>query len=97
LLTGLKQFEPIQYILGETEFFGLKLKVNPAVLIPRPETEELLRWISETTIQPDSSVIDIGTGSGCLALGLKKLFPRHGFQLWIIRKKPLKLPGKMRH
>jgi release factor glutamine methyltransferase len=75
IVNRLKQFEPIQYILGETEFFGLKLKVNPAVLIPRPETEELLRWISETNVQPDSSVIDIGTGSGCMALGLKKLFP----------------------
>jgi release factor glutamine methyltransferase len=71
----LKQFEPIQYIFGETEFFELKLKVNPAVLIPRPETEELLHWISETTVQPGSSVIDLGTGSGCIALGLKKLFP----------------------
>ncbi|MBW6536233.1 MAG: peptide chain release factor N(5)-glutamine methyltransferase [Mariniphaga sp.] len=77
IVTRLKQFEPIQYILGETEFFGLKLKVNPAVLIPRPETEELLHWISETRlqVQAGSTVIDIGTGSGCIALGLKKLFP----------------------
>lgn len=75
IVNRLKQFEPIQYILGETEFFGLKLKVNPAVLIPRPETEELLHWISETTLHPGSSVVDIGTGSGCIALGMKKLFP----------------------
>jgi release factor glutamine methyltransferase len=74
IVNRLTDFEPIQYILGETEFFGLKLKVNPAVLIPRPETEELLHWISETNMQPDSFVIDIGTGSGCIALGLKKLF-----------------------
>ncbi|WP_372950161.1 peptide chain release factor N(5)-glutamine methyltransferase [Mariniphaga sp.] len=75
IVKRLKEHEPIQYILGETEFFGLKLKVNPAVLIPRPETEELLNWISETSLQPGSFVIDIGTGSGCIALGLKKLIP----------------------
>ncbi len=75
IVKRLKEHEPIQYILGETEFFGLKLKVNPTVLIPRPETEELLNWISETSLQPGSFVIDIGTGSGCIALGLKKLIP----------------------
>ena len=68
----LKQFEPIQYILGETEFFGLKLKVNPDVLIPRPETEELVQWICETSWPPKSVILDVGTGSGCIALALKK-------------------------
>jgi release factor glutamine methyltransferase len=75
IVNRLKEYEPIQYILGETEFFGLKLKVNPAVLIPRPETEELVQWISETALKPGSAAIDMGTGSGCIALGLKKLFP----------------------
>lgn len=70
----LKNFEPIQYILGETEFFGLKLLVNPAVLIPRPETEELIYWILENEWPPRPAVIDIGTGSGCIALALKKSF-----------------------
>lgn len=72
----LKKFEPVQYIFGETEFYGLKLKVTPAVLIPRPETEELVNWIADTVFGDDLAVIDIGTGSGCLALSLKKQFPQ---------------------
>jgi len=70
----LKNFEPVQYILGETEFFGLKLKVKPGVLIPRPETEELAHWITETALPEKPAVLDIGTGSGCIALALKKQF-----------------------
>lgn len=61
---------PIQYILGETLFYGLPFKVSPAVLIPRPETEELVDWIIEKT-QP-ITLLDIGTGSGCIAIALKK-------------------------
>lgn len=72
----LKKFEPVQYIFGETEFYGLKLKVTPAVLIPRPETEELVNWIAETVSGDDLPIIDIGTGTGCLALSLKKQFPQ---------------------
>jgi release factor glutamine methyltransferase len=72
----LKNYEPVQYILGETEFFGLKLKVTPAVLIPRPETEELAHWIAETALPEKPAVIDMGTGSGCLALAIKKQFPQ---------------------
>lgn len=75
IVQRLKRFEPIQYILGETEFFGLKLKVNPGVLIPRPETEELVKWISETSRTDNQTILDVGTGSGCIALALKKLFP----------------------
>lgn len=67
----LKNFEPIQYILGETEFYGLKLKVSPSVLIPRPETEELVEWIIKSILKPNSRILDIGTGSGCIALALK--------------------------
>ncbi len=67
----LKRFEPIQYILGETGFMDLKLKVNPSVLIPRPETEELIRWVIETKLVDKPRILDIGTGSGCIALALK--------------------------
>ena len=73
IVKRLKQFEPIQYILGETDFCGLKLKVTSTVLIPRPETEELVQWISKD-ITEIPSILDIGTGSGCIALSLKNHF-----------------------
>lgn len=65
----LKNAEPIQYIIGETEFFGINFKVNQHVLIPRPETEGLVRWVLEE--QMPKSVIDLCTGSGCIAISLK--------------------------
>lgn len=67
----LKNHEPIQYILGETEFYGLKLKVAPAVLIPRPETEELVKLVLDKNKNQRPGILDIGTGSGCIALALK--------------------------
>jgi release factor glutamine methyltransferase len=76
IIERLKAYEPIQYILGETEFCGLTLKVNPSVLIPRPETEELVHWITETELPEETILLDIGTGSGCIALALKKLIPQ---------------------
>lgn len=71
IIARLKTMEPIQYILGETEFYGLKLNVNPAVLIPRPETEELVEWIIKRNFLSTAKILDIGTGSGCIALSLK--------------------------
>lgn len=78
------EHEPLQYVLGSAYFFGMDLHVNNSVLIPRPETEELVRWILET-IKPNNhsvsdnhsvhSIIDIGTGSGAIALALKKTQP----------------------
>ncbi len=61
---------PIQYILGIADFCGLKFKVSPAVLIPRPETEELVEWIVNATSSDKLQIIDIGTGSGCIAISL---------------------------
>lgn len=67
----LKDHEPVQYIIGEKEFFGLKFKVNPHVLIPRPETEELVEWIiQDHKNKIGLKVLDIGTGSGCIATSL---------------------------
>jgi release factor glutamine methyltransferase len=75
ILIRLKTGEPVQYILGHTEFFGLPFKVNPSVLIPRPETEELVEWIISSAEGSDLTtvrILDIGTGSGCIAISLKK-------------------------
>ena len=69
------QREPLQYVLGSAYFFGMDLHVNNSVLIPRPETEELVRWILDEIKPNDYSVIDIGTGSGAIALALKKAQP----------------------
>ncbi len=66
--------EPLQYILGETEFWGLKIKVTPDVLIPRPETELLVEKAIEV-LNPQCSVLEIGTGSGCIAIALAKNIP----------------------
>ena len=69
--------EPIQYITGSTEFYGLELQVNRATLIPRPETEELVAWILAETPKDklSSRILDIGTGSGCIAIALAKHLP----------------------
>lgn len=71
IVSRLKNFEPVQYILGETDFYGLKLLVNPSVLIPRPETEELVDWIVKSNLPENCAILDIGTGSGCIAIALK--------------------------
>lgn len=75
-LESLKQHTPIQYILGETEFYGLPFKVNANTLIPRPETEELVQLVVDAYPKQNSkakvSILDIGTGSGCIAISLAK-------------------------
>ena len=70
----LKEHEPIQYILGETEFCGMRLWIDNRVLIPRPETAELIDWIVETVHHPAPAILDIGTGSGCIAIALANKF-----------------------
>ncbi len=89
----LKHFEPIQYITGETEFYGLVFKVNKHVLIPRPETEELVDWILkdiETQNLRVRTVLDIGTGSGCIAISLAKNLPNTHVSALDISEKALK-------
>ncbi len=86
-LAGLRMQRPIQYILGKTEFMGLNFEVNENVLIPRPETEELVQWILEEhasskdeklgakAADSDFLILDIGTGSGCIAISIAKNIP----------------------
>lgn len=73
-LEALKQQKPIQYIIGETEFYGLLFKVNAHTLIPRPETEELVEWVIKEfkTQNSEVRILDIGTGTGCIAISLAK-------------------------
>lgn len=75
-INQLKKGVPIQYVLGEADFYQLKFKVNEHVLIPRPETEELVYLIlQDAKINQPKSIIDIGTGSGCIPITLKKHLP----------------------
>lgn len=79
LLKELKKEIPIQYLLGKTHFYGLDFEVNENVLIPRPETEELVEWIINENSKVDRTekikILDIGTGSGCIAISLAKNIP----------------------
>tara|TARA_A100000171_G_scaffold30248_1_gene28486 strand:+ start:777 stop:1637 length:861 start_codon:yes stop_codon:yes gene_type:complete len=71
----LNQHKPIQHIIGSVEFYGCELKVDERALIPRPETEELVDWIvTENTVKAPS-IVDIGTGTGCIPIALKKAIP----------------------
>lgn len=81
ILGELTTGRPVQYILGTAEFYGLRFLVNPATLIPRPETEELVEWVlmerQKLIVENQKSVriLDIGTGSGCIAISIKKNMP----------------------
>lgn len=75
IINQLESYRPIQYILGSTEFYGLNFIVNKSVLIPRPETEELVEWIINDYKGLTPEIIDIGTGSGCIPVSLAKNLP----------------------
>ena len=75
IIARLEKFEPIQYILGEAYFMGIPFKVTPAVLIPRPETAELVHRIVREQLEQRVSILDIGTGSGCIAISLASQLP----------------------
>ena len=79
----LQKHEPIQYILGYSDFCGLRFKVTPATLIPRPETSELVEWIAGEAIG-NESILDIGTGSGCIAISLANKLPQSKVSAWDI-------------
>ncbi|KJJ39549.1 peptide chain release factor N(5)-glutamine methyltransferase [Aequorivita vladivostokensis] len=88
----LQNHEPIQYIIGETEFYGLPFKVNKHTLIPRPETEELVEWIlSGFPPSGAKGILDIGTGSGCIAISLAKNLPNAKISALDISEEALKI------
>ncbi len=104
----LEQEIPIQYIIGKTEFFGLPFHVNKEVLIPRPETEELVEQVlkkvsliktcnsskNETIKEKQLKVLDIGTGSGCIAISLKKQLPSSEISALDVSNKALRVAKK---
>ena len=85
----LERHEPVQYVLGKAEFMGNWYDVEPGVLVPRPETQELVRWIvlKDTT----ANILDIGTGSGCIAITLADMYPEAEVTAWDISEKALKV------
>jgi release factor glutamine methyltransferase len=90
--------EPVQYILGFADFYGLKLKVNEHVLIPRQETEELVHWVLQLAIElskdSEIKILDIGTGSGCIPIALKKEFPKLKIDALDVSQKALKIANE---
>ena len=72
IVDELKQYKPIQYIFKETEFYNCRINVSEDVLIPRPETEELVDWIIQDQNNNEIEILDIGTGSGCISIALAK-------------------------
>lgn len=91
IIARLKNREPIQYIFGEADFWGLTFRVNRAVLIPRPETEELVQWIIEDCSGEPLKALDIGTGSGCIAVTLAKKMPSARIHAWDISEEALEV------
>ena len=80
----LKKHEPIQYIQGYSDFCGLRFKVTSATLIPRPETSELVEWIASEYSGKIVNILDIGTGSGCIAISLAHKLPESNVTAWDI-------------
>ena len=95
MIRRLQKNEPIQYILGIESFFGLTFEVNPNVLIPRPETQELVSWIIED-YQSDESIriLDIGTGSGCIPISLAKQLSKVEVESWDISEGALEVASR---
>ena len=103
IMQRLEKGEPVQYIIGVADFFGRQFHVEPGVLIPRPETEELCRWIlasdkhgltrtvREIPHQSDANILDIGTGSGCIAITLALELPDAQVTAWDISDEALRI------
>ena len=93
-LEDLKRYRPIQHIIGHTDFCGCRIAVSPDVLIPRPETEEMVNWIVESGERKVESVLDLCTGSGCIAIALKTLCPESDVTAVDVSEKALSIAKK---
>lgn len=91
ILARLKKYEPMQYILGECTFCGLSLKVAPGVLIPRPETAELVEWIAADCSGREADVLDVCTGSGCIAVALACSLEKVSVAAWDVSEDALRV------
>lgn len=86
----LSQGEPLQYVVGTAPFGDLRFEVTPSTLIPRPETLELVEWVaSDEQVRPALRLLDIGTGSGCIAISLASLLPQATVSAWDISAEAL--------
>lgn len=94
ILLRLQKYEPIQYIIGEEEFFGLPFEVNRHVLIPRPETGELVNWIIQENKDRQTRILDIGTGSGCIAISLAKHMEKAEVTAWDVSVDALQVAAR---
>ena len=92
MLSRLQKNEPIQYILGKETFCGLTFEVDENVLIPRPETRELVEWIvADYESVPACRILDVGTGSGCISISLAKFIPGASVESWDISEGALEV------
>lgn len=94
IVERIDQNEPIQYVLGRSLFCGISFSVTPDVLIPRPETEELVELITARHAGSAPRILDIGTGSGCIAVSLAKKLPESRVEAWDISEKVLQVARK---
>ncbi len=95
-LDRLENEEPIQYILGSSDFFGYSFFVSSATLIPRPETEELVEWVLNEA-SPQAKILDIGTGSGCIAISISKNLPETQVTAYDVSTEALEIAQKNAH
>ena len=93
-LNKLSENIPIQQIIGETEFYGLPFKVTRDVLIPRPETEELVQWILKDNTGTTINILDIGSGSGCIPITIKQYLPKAKVSSWDVSEAALSVANE---
>jgi release factor glutamine methyltransferase len=97
ILQRLQNYEPLQYVVGHAPFDGMELEVSPDVLIPRPETAELVAWMADDAQStagqepPSPCILDIGTGSGCIPIALARRLPQARLTAWDVSEAALQV------